>query len=461
MRREAARSAGPKLMPCIRGLAAAISSTLVTPRDVSRMAWTSRGRVSPARASSWARRRSTKWMSQGPSTLGIMTTSSLWPISPTTWVRSSSIQGESRLLTLAHSWVSPRSISRPTRISPSRAATLRSTGTASSRLPSRMSVLAAISGALATILSLEKSRKWIIRDGRNSTSRGGSGAPMARGLKKSRGFRTAPTVSTAPRGAPTTDPAAGQRQRVASRLRNAAQGVVGWTGRAASTCSTPSCCSPCSAATGLTGILLARTMRATDRINAKAKTIARTGQGINSATDSVVQLEPDERVRLVDPGLDAAAGRRPGRHGRPRQGARRPVGVPRRLDRRHQRHGGPAAGHRQRDERHRRRHQRHHQEDRRQLGRGRRHHPGVAGTTGSPQHHGQGHQRLPGRASSTPPRSSAPTWSRSTSGSTSAWPSTRTIKRDTGNLLAQVALTQRYVACIDRKVGGAGADAHC
>jgi uncharacterized protein YoxC len=43
-------------------------------------------------------------------------------------------------------------------------------------------------------------------------------------------------------------------------------------------------------ATTLTGLLLARTMRATDRINLKAKTIARTGQGINSATDSVVQL---------------------------------------------------------------------------------------------------------------------------------------------------------------------------
>ena len=43
-------------------------------------------------------------------------------------------------------------------------------------------------------------------------------------------------------------------------------------------------------ATTLTGVLLARTMRATDRINAKAKTIARTGQGINTATDSVIQL---------------------------------------------------------------------------------------------------------------------------------------------------------------------------
>src|SRR5919204_896109 len=40
----------------------------------------------------------------------------------------------------------------------------------------------------------------------------------------------------------------------------------------------------------LTGLLLARTMRATDRINLKAKNIARTGQGINTATDSVIQL---------------------------------------------------------------------------------------------------------------------------------------------------------------------------
>ena len=43
-------------------------------------------------------------------------------------------------------------------------------------------------------------------------------------------------------------------------------------------------------ATMLTGVLLARTMRATDRINAKVKNIARTGQGINTATDSVIQL---------------------------------------------------------------------------------------------------------------------------------------------------------------------------
>jgi uncharacterized protein YoxC len=43
-------------------------------------------------------------------------------------------------------------------------------------------------------------------------------------------------------------------------------------------------------ATTVTGLLLARTMRATDRINLKAKNISRTGQGINTATDSVIQL---------------------------------------------------------------------------------------------------------------------------------------------------------------------------
>jgi len=44
------------------------------------------------------------------------------------------------------------------------------------------------------------------------------------------------------------------------------------------------------AALGVVSLLLARTMRATDRINLKAKAIARTGQGINEATDSVIQL---------------------------------------------------------------------------------------------------------------------------------------------------------------------------
>src|SRR3954452_7048325 len=131
-------------------------------------------------------------MSHGPSTFGIITTSSRSPISPTSCVRSSSTHGDSSAFTRVHSAVWPRSISLPTRIRPSRAASLRSTGTASSRLPSRTSVLVAMSGALATIFSLEKSRKWIIRDGVKGISASGSGAPMARGVKKSRGLRMCP-----------------------------------------------------------------------------------------------------------------------------------------------------------------------------------------------------------------------------------------------------------------------------
>ena len=52
-----------------------------------------------------------------------------------------------------------------------------------------MSTVGAMSGTLATIFSLEKSRKWIIRDGGTGISASGAGAPMASGLKKSRGLR--------------------------------------------------------------------------------------------------------------------------------------------------------------------------------------------------------------------------------------------------------------------------------
>src|SRR5919205_2398083 len=128
-------------------------------------------------------------MSQGPSTLGTMTTSRRSPISVTSRVRSSRAHGDSRALTLVHSAVSPRSSSRPTRTRPSRAASLFSTAMASSRLPRRMSVLGASSGSLATTRSLEGSKKWIIRDGLIGISSGGWGAPMASGLAKSRGLR--------------------------------------------------------------------------------------------------------------------------------------------------------------------------------------------------------------------------------------------------------------------------------
>src|SRR3954465_15474598 len=131
-------------------------------------------------------------MSHGPSTLGTMTTSSRSPISVTNVTRSSRTHGDSSALTRVHSGVPPRSASLPALTSPARAASLRSAGIASSRLPSRMSACLAISGTFAAIFSLLGSKKWIIRDGLNGISRSGSGAPMARGLKKSRGLRMGP-----------------------------------------------------------------------------------------------------------------------------------------------------------------------------------------------------------------------------------------------------------------------------
>src|ERR671919_1711335 len=189
MRRLAARSAGPSDSPCMRGLAAQISSTLATPRAVSRIAWTSSGSVSPALASSCASSRSTYWMSSGPSTLGIMMTSTTSPTSVTAVVRSSSAQGESSELTRVQSWVSGVLHFLPTSTRPARAVSLSAAGTPSSRLANRTSTVAAMSGTLATILGFDAGKKWITRDGRTGISRGGAGAPTASGRKKSFGER--------------------------------------------------------------------------------------------------------------------------------------------------------------------------------------------------------------------------------------------------------------------------------
>src|ERR687891_2072373 len=128
-------------------------------------------------------------MSHGPSTLGIITTSSLSPISGIRRRKSSRTHGLSRLLTRVHSAVSPRSVFLARVISPSRAASFRSAGIASSRLPSRTSVFPSMSGTLETIFSLLASRKWIIRAGLTGISRGGSGASSASGWVNWRGFR--------------------------------------------------------------------------------------------------------------------------------------------------------------------------------------------------------------------------------------------------------------------------------
>src|SRR6476469_1349825 len=127
-------------------------------------------------------------MSHGPSTLGTMITSRRSPIWDTSVVMSSSAQGDSSALTRVHNAALPRSISLPTRTRPARAASLFSTAMASSRLPRRTSAFVARSGSLPTIFALEGSKKWIIRAGVTGISSGGSGAPTARGLAKSRGF---------------------------------------------------------------------------------------------------------------------------------------------------------------------------------------------------------------------------------------------------------------------------------
>jgi hypothetical protein len=61
--------------------------------------------------------------------------------------------------------------------------------TASSRFPSSTSQRLARSGTFAAIFGLLASKKWIIRAGRKGISRGGAGAPIAFGRKKSFALR--------------------------------------------------------------------------------------------------------------------------------------------------------------------------------------------------------------------------------------------------------------------------------
>ena len=117
-----------------------------------------------------------------------MITSSLSPIAGTSVVRSSSTHGLSRALIRVQSWVGPKSVSCAIRTRPSRAATLLSALTASSRLPSSTSTVPTICGTLAAIFSLLGSKKWIARLGRAGISVSGVGAPTARGRKKSLGL---------------------------------------------------------------------------------------------------------------------------------------------------------------------------------------------------------------------------------------------------------------------------------
>ena len=127
-------------------------------------------------------------MSSGPCTFGTITTSSLSPISVTRVTRSSSTHGESSELIRVHSWVLPKSVSEAIFTRPSRAATLLSALTASSRLPRSTSTVPTMAGTLAAIFGFDGSKKWIARLGRAGISRSGAGAPTANGAKKSLGL---------------------------------------------------------------------------------------------------------------------------------------------------------------------------------------------------------------------------------------------------------------------------------
>lgn len=126
-------------------------------------------------------------MSQGPSTLGSMITSSLSPTAPTISITSSSAQGELSALMRVHSPVDPKSTLFAISINPLRASSFASTGMASSRLPSTTSTCRTSSGTFARTFSLWGGTKWIIRSSRTGNSRKGAGAPTASGTKNCRG----------------------------------------------------------------------------------------------------------------------------------------------------------------------------------------------------------------------------------------------------------------------------------
>ena len=79
-----------------------------------------------------------------------------------------------------------------------------------------MSTVGAMSGTFATIFSLEKSRKWIIREGLNGISAAARGADRER-LSKSRGLRMSelcPTLARAVSESGTSSAARPLRARI-------------------------------------------------------------------------------------------------------------------------------------------------------------------------------------------------------------------------------------------------------
>ena len=213
-------------------------------------------------------------------------------------------------------------------------------------------------------------------------------------------------------------------------------------------------------ATTLTGLLLARTMRATDRINLKAKNIARTGQGINVATDSIIQLtrtnefaasilastaplagdlaamvEQAKALDALSGSLDASTA---GINATVAQLLATANGMNATAAEINTTTKKVAATSAEVDGTTKQ----------------------VAGTTGALNTTAKGiNASLAGLLDAT--RKIGADVVEINKRLDIGLALDRALKIDSGNLLAQVALTQRYVACIDRKVGGSGADSHC
>ena len=214
------------------------------------------------------------------------------------------------------------------------------------------------------------------------------------------------------------------------------------------------------AATGLTGILLARTMRATDRINLKAKAIAKTGQGINSATDSVIQLSRTnetassilasttplagdlaamvEQAKALDGlsgSLDASTGAINATVARLLATANGMSATADDINASTKKIAASAA-----------------EVDGTTKE--------VAATTGALNATAKGINAHLADLLDAAKKLGVDVVEINKRVDTGL-ALDRAIRIDTGNLLSQVTLTQRYVACIDRKVGGTGADSHC
>jgi uncharacterized protein YoxC len=213
-------------------------------------------------------------------------------------------------------------------------------------------------------------------------------------------------------------------------------------------------------ATTVTGLLLARTMRATDGINAKTKNIARTGQGINSATDSVIQLSRTnelaasilgstqplagdlaamvEQAKALDGlsgSLDASTGAINGTVAQllaTANGMSATAGDINASTKKIAASSAEVDGTTKE----------------------------VAATTGTLNTTAKGINAHLADLLNTTKKLGADVVEINKRVDLGL-ALDKAIRLDSGNLLAQVALTQRYVACIDRKVGGSGADSHC